>query len=311
MRLRHVEQTPAGVAGRQQNTTASASHAKRRREGSETDFVKKVWTLVGNLLKSRSRAGQKGTRRSRQVRLDGFIFIICDWFVRPLLCSGPAASPRCERRGFLLVGGHAGWLLFAVLANRIEPSDPLHPDDPGGNRRRGAEQGLRSLVLAGRRLSILQILGVDLGGAGTSPAGALATEVSEVYGRGRDLVASYGQTSGRPLAVQIYWRSVDIAARLPDCQAVDLQVSVQTSLLDSNPELATTSTLPPGVVHRVPASCRTRERVAGWCVCQTSRSAMPRWFILKTHAQTSLVAARMDCVAGCGTVCSSRDWRKA
>lgn len=99
------------------------------------------------------------------------------------------------------------------------------------------------LALAGSREAALEMLGVELGEANP--------ELSDVFVRGGDLVATYAQTAERPARVQIYWRHMaSDAERL----TLDLIVSVQTSLLDSWPSLQTRSWLAARAVLPVSAS---------------------------------------------------------
>lgn len=88
------------------------------------------------------------------------------------------------------------------------------------------------VVLARNNDVLIEALGVDLGD--TEP------ELSDVFVRGGDLVATYAQTASRPARVQIYWRCV---ASDREQLTFDLIVSVQTNLLDSWPSLATRSAL--------------------------------------------------------------------
>lgn len=80
-----------------------------------------------------------------------------------------------------------------------------------------------------------QLLGVQV------PEGRPA----EAYARGSDLVVTFPETPLDPLRVQVYWRAD------PATAAIDVQVSVQTGLLDSHPELATESQVPAGEVLRL------------------------------------------------------------
>jgi hypothetical protein len=68
--------------------------------------------------------------------------------------------------------------------------------------------------------------------------------VSDCFIRGRDLVVTYAQQPASPVRLQIYWRAVD-GDDAPGClAAIDLQVSVQTSLLDAWPALTIGSQIP-------------------------------------------------------------------
>lgn len=93
-----------------------------------------------------------------------------------------------------------------------------------------------------------------LGVAGLEPSDEVATPPADCYERGTDLVLTYAETSTRPLRVQVYWR-VHSADRLPAGAAgIDLQVSVQTSLLDADSALWAASTVPARHVARL-AGC--------------------------------------------------------
>lgn len=59
-------------------------------------------------------------------------------------------------------------------------------------------------------------------------------EPSDAYTRVGDLVATYPPTAARPMRVQVYWRAVGSAS-------VDLQVSVQTQLLEARAEIVVQS----------------------------------------------------------------------
>jgi hypothetical protein len=92
--------------------------------------------------------------------------------------------------------------------------------------------------------------------------------LEDVYLRGTDLVATYSATPTRPTRVQIYWRVHTDASRTgTEVLAIDLQVSVQTHLLDSNPALVTSSLLQADEICReVRPACllarRTRESLS-------------------------------------------------
>ena len=99
-------------------------------------------------------------------------------------------------------------------------------------------RGLHDLRLGEHALPGIEVLGVNF--AAPAP--------SDAYVRIRDLVATYVESPERPLRIQIYWRWAPSSERLAGCTTVDLQVSVQTELLDGDPELATASVLPLGEV---------------------------------------------------------------
>jgi hypothetical protein len=89
------------------------------------------------------------------------------------------------------------------------------------------------------------LLGVELASAGESRLLA-----SDAYCRGGDLVASYADARLRPNVVQIYWRVEP--APVGALAEIDLEVSVQTSLLDSDPAQWTCSRLPAGELFYTP-----------------------------------------------------------
>jgi hypothetical protein len=64
----------------------------------------------------------------------------------------------------------------------------------------------------------------------------------DCFVRGCDLVATYVQDDRRKVRGQVYWRA--ITAGDQQWPAIELIVSVQTSLLDSDPTLAVRSTVP-------------------------------------------------------------------
>lgn len=65
----------------------------------------------------------------------------------------------------------------------------------------------------------------------------------ETYLRGRDLIASYGPVDDWPYTPNIYWRADSLAA-IDDVRAsLLLLISVQTQLLDTNPQICVTSEL--------------------------------------------------------------------
>lgn len=57
------------------------------------------------------------------------------------------------------------------------------------------------------------------------------------YVRGRDLVATYEQNAERPIRTTLYWRVLEEADAAGAQLAIELVVSVQTSLLESRPTL--------------------------------------------------------------------------
>ncbi|HEV3006706.1 MAG TPA: hypothetical protein VGX78_19705 [Pirellulales bacterium] len=99
-------------------------------------------------------------------------------------------------------------------------------------------QGLTRVHWHAQPLVGCQLLGVEVDSLAAQTAGTLADR----YQRSGDLVATYEQTAARPFRVQVYWRAV-----LPHAEhalpTIDLQVSVQTSLLDCRAAITTASLL--------------------------------------------------------------------
>jgi hypothetical protein len=115
------------------------------------------------------------------------------------------------------------------------------------------QRGLADLQWRSQTFAGQQILAVDL----APHESADEENVADCYQRAGDLVAVYDQTPQRPMRVQIYWRATELELSARRVPAIDLQVSVQTSLLDSRPELTTASTL---ASHEV---CRLVDSAAG------------------------------------------------
>lgn len=107
---------------------------------------------------------------------------------------------------------------------------------------RWPKRGLSPLIYSGTRLRHFRSLGVDIPGRSI----AREEEPHDAYVRGTDLVVIYPQTDSRTVRPQVYWRSlIDGPAA-----GVELIVSMQTSLLDSNPGITTRTALPKGEILR-------------------------------------------------------------
>jgi hypothetical protein len=63
----------------------------------------------------------------------------------------------------------------------------------------------------------------------------------DVWARDGDLVATYSATDSRPTRGQIYWRAHHCGPASAPMRAIDLIVSVQTHLLDSDPAISVRS----------------------------------------------------------------------
>jgi hypothetical protein len=123
------------------------------------------------------------------------------------------------------------WTLAAPIAHlHIGPLtatlDLTHP-----------QRGLHGLKLGEATLNGASVLGVDL------PLQSIEElSLPETYVRGGDLVAVYTATAARPWRVQTYWRVVDAA--IEDAVVVELQVSINTGLLDVQPAVDVVGSLP-------------------------------------------------------------------
>jgi hypothetical protein len=95
------------------------------------------------------------------------------------------------------------------------------------------EQGLSALIYRGHSVPSTALLGVHFPGQSAPP-------VADAYVRQRDLVVTYVQSPALPIRLQVYWRAASGPQSTP---AIDLQVSIQTNLLDSHPRLWTTTSL--------------------------------------------------------------------
>lgn len=95
-------------------------------------------------------------------------------------------------------------------------------------------RGLRQIVFHSQPLKSC----VPLQISPHSPPPAAAEELVDCYTRGSDLVAKYAQTPQRSVAPTLYWRHLNLAAPLA---GIELLVSMETSLLDSDPKLRSVS----------------------------------------------------------------------
>jgi hypothetical protein len=94
--------------------------------------------------------------------------------------------------------------------------------------------------------------------SGESTAG-WPTKVSDVYVRGRDLVASYERLPNWPFAPQIYWRIEEESA----LANLSMLVSIQTDSLDSHPCVRVTTRLAADEVIRLELDARHGETSIG------------------------------------------------
>jgi hypothetical protein len=73
--------------------------------------------------------------------------------------------------------------------------------------------------------------------------------LTESYVRDTDLVASYERSPDSPLSCQVYWRA--LSGEATGLGGVEVWFSAQTSLLDTDPQLTSTSQLPAGAAYRL------------------------------------------------------------
>jgi hypothetical protein len=89
----------------------------------------------------------------------------------------------------------------------------------------------------------------------------------ETYERGSDLVATYTQTPERNYRPQVYWRYLALSLGADEVAGVELLLSAQTSLLDSQPGSIVESTLPAGESLEVTSDgCAVLFRPSVWQV---------------------------------------------
>ena len=100
-------------------------------------------------------------------------------------------------------------------------------------------RGLHDVALRGAAMTPWNLLAVQFTGQDSQQT----QTVSDCFVRGRDLVVTYAQAFELPVRLQIYWRALG-EADAPGCLAAfEVQVSVQTSLLDAWPEVVIRSRL--------------------------------------------------------------------
>ena len=142
-----------------------------------------------------------------------------------------------DDRMWKLDGTDARWEI-AGTATRV---DAAHP-----------EQGFLSSASNGR---FMQLLPVEL-------AAARSLKLTEVYARGNDVIALYEPLTQNQVQPSIYWRARWDEGR--QAVGVEMIVSMQTSLLDSNPETILATGMPTGDVWGPDAKRgRGRRSIAG------------------------------------------------
>ena len=109
------------------------------------------------------------------------------------------------------------------------------------------DHGLVDFSVAGSRLADARILGLAI----PSLKAGRAALPTEAYVRGIDLVAVYEESESWPVRLDALWRATPPEEPGGLIAAVDLVLSVRTSLLESRPELAVSSTMPVGQLLRL------------------------------------------------------------
>ena len=99
-------------------------------------------------------------------------------------------------------------------------------------------------ALPGMRLFQTYTLGEE------TPAQA-AEDVHDCYVRGDDLVATYRESAARPVRPQVYWRALRLGQDDAEAFGLELILSMQTSLLDSDPGLLCKSVIPAHSVRQL------------------------------------------------------------
>ncbi len=93
------------------------------------------------------------------------------------------------------------------------------------------------LTLNHRPIASRQILAVEIPAIDSANAGGV-----DYYRRGVDVVGIYSPTDTWPFRTQIYWRA-QLSGAVPGLATIELMVSVQTDLLDSQPRVLAGSSL--------------------------------------------------------------------
>lgn len=115
------------------------------------------------------------------------------------------------------------------------------------------ERGLHQIAVDGQPLDA-HLLAVQF-------VPTIGAPLLDFYVRGDDLVATYGQTEELAYRPQVYWRAAQ-PQQPQTYAALDVHVSVQTSLLDSQPVVRVTSRLPVTEAWRLDDSGRFEPAVA-------------------------------------------------
>jgi len=117
------------------------------------------------------------------------------------------------------------------LSARVDPANPW--------------RGLHQISMAGNPMPGMSLLGVE------SDSDLDRTPPSDLYVRGTDLIACYESVSQRPLHPHLYWRELGQPNPPGVMAGLELVVSVQTHLLDSDPKLSICSRMEANEVYEL------------------------------------------------------------
>jgi hypothetical protein len=106
-----------------------------------------------------------------------------------------------------------------------------------------AGAGLSDLAISGAPQGNVSLLQVD---APNLTSGSSAYKPIDTYVRQNDLVATYEESQGHRRRLQAYWRAIESTPELTAATILELVVSVQTDLLDSQPAMCVASQFPTG-----------------------------------------------------------------
>jgi hypothetical protein len=131
----------------------------------------------------------------------------------------------------------AVWRLEGNVANFVVAEFEISADVAAPNH------GLSLRRIAAPPVETLHILCVELGNRDPFDAASV-----DAFARGRDLVATYAEQPPRRVRAQVYWRSITADEFAPGLQqgvavAFDLILSVNTSVLDEDPQSIVRSSL--------------------------------------------------------------------
>jgi hypothetical protein len=149
--------------------------------------------------------------------------------------SNPSAGVRhLEARGMALPDA----ALFCVMLPQFFAASSIGEAPAAGSSAPGGEESATDILSRGNCV------------AGSQARGLTYCETAiDFYSRGNDLVAIYGDAREHPFRAQIYWRLLpssrfdSVDGKKQSIAALELILSIQTSLLNSDPALTVETTL--------------------------------------------------------------------